>query len=1064
MPQRRLLVSDSSVVLQEAFVTALQTLKHVDPLAPVVVLVPHEALALHLQQTVLNAGQGFLGVSFFTCATFAREIAEWSFTQDGWQPLPLFAARRIVRQLLAEETSGSYFAPLVQQLGFARGFLTTLTDLKQAGVRAQDVQHFIGQAHLTGAYRQKIESLYALYDGYERFLHTHSLYDEGDLLERAAKILAVQHDSTTFFLYGFTDFTPRQRRVVEAAIQERDTLVFFPWREGFAYDYATPTLGWLTSLGFQQLLLTATETKTDNLAHLQTRFFESVSVWPTDAPPQPDQSVQILSVPGEYREAREIGRAIFDLVRERSLHFADIAVALPDPATYGPLLRETFAEWGIPCAAVPQRALLHTQAGQGVMLLCQVLAEDFSRARVFEFLSVARPPFTELLGEVAPHAKVARWETFSLQAGIARGAKEWRERLARLTTTVVQDITTDHDDSAGDEPQALRVFSLFMERFINDSELLPRQNSWQGWAEQTLRLFMTYTSPSPSWQQVCEMLQRLGQLTMIDESLSLHEWSQALAEVLLTAPEVNEQETQNGVFISDLATVSGIPFRAVIVPGLIEGRFPQTVRQDPFLLDAERQHLAEVLLCDLQQRYRQGEAERLLFTRTLHSATERLILTYPRLDYASGRSQVPSSYLLRVVEAMSGRYATLSDLEDWSETVPLTPLYNGPPQRALDASEFHLASIERARAREDTTSLGYLPLIVPFFPQALEALHERWEIPRLTPFDGMIEDEAVLLAVHRRLFPVGMTLSASALETYARCPFRYFLNTVLGVVPQEDPELLLTIQPRERGALLHEILHDFFLRVQQEQRVPLATQNPQELFQLLQTVAHAHFAAFAVTRVTGLPVVWEVEQERLLEQLTLLLTWEIDNGQDFLPAAFEVQFGTERVDTASTILPPDAVRLGLDDGSAIHLRGRIDRIDVSADARQARILDYKSGKLVRGRFAGGTALQLPLYLHAVRRLRPDLQWVGADYVYVNRAEQTHQPIFTEETWTEAETDLRVVVTALVGGMRTGCFPQMPDTCQPCMFPLVCSAMVATRAARKQHDPRLDALRSLRNIP
>ena len=164
------------------------------------------------------------------------------------------------------------------------------------------------------------------------------------------------------------------------------------------------------------------------------------------------------------------------------------------------------------------------------------------------------------------------------------------------------------------------------------------------------------------------------------------------------------------------------------------------------------------------------------------------------------------------------------------------------------------------------------------------------------------------------------------------------------------------------------------------------------------------------------------------------------------------------------MLPSGVVRLRLDDESVIHLRGRIDRIDVSADAQRARILDYKSGKPVRGRFASGTALQLPLYLHAARSLRSDLQWIGADYVYINRAEQPYQPFFTEDSWAEAETALRTIVTALVGSLRAGCFPQTPHTCQPCAFPLICSAMVETRAARKQQDPRLDALRSLRNIP
>jgi ATP-dependent helicase/DNAse subunit B len=211
-------------------------------------------------------------------------------------------------------------------------------------------------------------------------------------------------------------------------------------------------------------------------------------------------------------------------------------------------------------------------------------------------------------------------------------------------------------------------------------------------------------------------------------------------------------------------------------------------------------------------------------------------------------------------------------------------------------------------------------------------------------------------------------------------------------------------------------------------------------------------------------VVWEVEQERLLEQLSLLLSWEIEHGHNFLPAAFEVQFGIEPPDAASTILPAGVVQFGLDNGGTIHLRGRIDRIDISSDGRRARILDYKSGKPVRGRFMGGSALQLPLYLYAARHLRSDLQWVAADYVYINRAAHPRQAIFTDETWAETESDLRTLVTTLVNGMRAGCFPQTPSTCQPCAFPLVCSTTAATRAARKHRDPRLDTLLSLRNIP
>jgi hypothetical protein len=55
------------------------------------------------------------------------------------------------------------------------------------------------------------------------------------------------------------------------------------------------------------------------------------------------------------------------------------------------------------------------------------------------------------------------------------------------------------------------------------------------------------------------------------------------------------------------------PWLAFIVPGLVEENFPKAIRQDPLLLDTERQYLAEVLGCDLSQRRRLSEAERLLF-------------------------------------------------------------------------------------------------------------------------------------------------------------------------------------------------------------------------------------------------------------------------------------------------------------------------------------------------------------------------------------------------------------------------------------------------------------------
>src|SRR5713101_5037248 len=888
MPQQRLFVSDSFAVLQDAFVTAVQALKTADPLAPLTVLAPGNLLALRLRRAVAWAGQGHVGLQVFTLIDFAREVAENTRTQEGQQPLLPLAAQLIVKKLLSEVEPNNYFAPLATQPRFPQALLATITDLKQAGVQPQQLRTFVAHTRQGEISRHKLDSLATLYDRYTRFLTEHGFYDSDDLLERAAVLLETHSSTFPLFLYGFYDFTPLQRRLIAAALKERDVLAFFPWRAGVAYEYATPALTSLTGLGLQYTPLAVTEKQENSLTRVQSYLFEDRPSRLSPSAPRPDSSVTLISAPGESREAREIARVILELVRAHGLRFHEIGVLLRAPAAYGPLLSEVLTGLGIPCFLSGGLPLIRTQAGQSLHLLCQVLAENYARSRVVEFLGAAAPPFTNLLSELAEYARPARWEAFSIEAGIVRGAGEWRERLSRLEASHRAD---GGEDANAEDQQVLRACITFMHEFLTTSESVPRVNTWRGWAEQILRLFRAYVSPTAHTAQVEEELRRLGQLDLLSEQISIGEWCKVVAAALSAATVEAGAFGTDGVFIGDLLNTAGVQFRAVIVPGLVEGGFPRTLRQDPLLLDAERQHLGETLACELPQRGRLSEAERVLFTLTTWSASERLVLTYPRLNQVSGHSQVPSFYLLRVIEALSGQPASFTDLEDWCVRAPLAPLYAGPPSKAMDTLEFHLASVDQALAEGDPAPLGYLPVVAPFFSRALHAAHQRWDAPRLTAFDGVIEDESVRAVLHRHLFPAGMVLSTSALETYARCPFRYFLSAVLGLTPQEDPERVLTLQPRDRGALLHDILYDFFTRLRAAGRLPLATQDQTELARLLAQVAEEHFQAFARTKATGFPLLWEVEQERMQERLGMLLKREGEAGSDFFPAAFEARFG-----------------------------------------------------------------------------------------------------------------------------------------------------------------------------
>ena len=231
-------------------------------------------------------------------------------------------------------------------------------------------------------------------------------------------------------------------------------------------------------------------------------------------------------------------------------------------------------------------------------------------------------------------------------------------------------------------------------------------------------------------------------------------------------------------------------------------------------------------------------------------------------------------------------------------------------------------------------------------------------------------------------------------------------------------------------------------------------------------MADIHCATFARTKVTGLPLLWELEQERIRAQLLFLLQWEYERDDTFVPIGFEIPFGREESSLEAPFFPAQLMSLVGNEADPVFLHGRIDRIDITSDGQQARILDYKSGKPIRGRFAGGTALQLPLYLFAARLLRPDLQWVGAEYVTLRPAavRKENTSTFSPDTWSEELEVLQTLVGAITHGIRTGCFPNTPDSCRPCPFPLICGSQAEMHAARKQDDARLAFLQKVKSTP
>jgi RecB family exonuclease len=186
-----------------------------------------------------------------------------------------------------------------------------------------------------------------------------------------------------------------------------------------------------------------------------------------------------------------------------------------------------------------------------------------------------------------------------------------------------------------------------------------------------------------------------------------------------------------------------------------------------------------------------------------------------------------------------------------------------------------------------------------------------------------------------------VTYAVSRVERYLQCPFKYFAAHVLRL--EEEQEEVSGLTQRERGALLHEVLEQFFREWAARGRTSITESDIEEARALFAEVAERHLAGLS-------------DAERALERTQLL-------GSAVAPGLGERIIWLEIEHEAGVIerlleheLAGEFELAGPDGPVTVRLRGKADRIDLLEDGT-LRIVDYKLGRAPKS----ATALQLPIY-------------------------------------------------------------------------------------------------------
>src|SRR5262249_25577389 len=151
--------------------------------------------------------------------------------------------------------------------------------------------------------------------------------------------------------------------------------------------------------------------------------------------------------------------------------------------------------------------------------------------------------------------------------------------------------------------------------------------------------------------------------------------------------------------------------------------------------------------------------------------------SYPRIDVTQSRPRVPSLYALEILRAALGRLPELREFEKRAAEGAQSRLDWPAPHKhgqAIDDAEYDLVSL----ANKARGSMRYLVKENAAVGRSLRARWARWE-SRWSYADGLVaaQGAAPLAALEKH----GLTkrpYSASALQQFAACPYRFLLHAI----------------------------------------------------------------------------------------------------------------------------------------------------------------------------------------------------------------------------------------------------------------------------------------------
>lgn len=912
-------------------------------------------------------------INFVENSSFSRLSNEIS-RKYGGDRLPVLSkgAKAVMMKKAIEAVQDELllFKSNISHTSFINSVIKIYDEMKSCRVTSDDIIDAAGSVEKE-ILRQKLHDISIIMAAYDALI-SDKYYDSANELTRLYKRLTEHHyfEGRTVFIDGFSGFVAQEYKIIEVIIKQADAVyITFCSNSDINSDkfdlfsYVNMNIAILKQVARKAnviykkpvFLNKNRRAQNDELRMVEKYSYNKIKKSFDTAP----ESVKLYSAKNISDECDHASAEISKLLRQ-GVNASEIAVVCRDLDKYRRELEFSFNKYNIPYFNDERQNISSQPLIMLVSFLLRVAVYSFRSEDIFSLLKTGLTALDE--------DSVSSLENYVYMWSIS-GSK-WKSEFTQSTRGFVENMSDNDKKQLADINKSREYIVSKLNNFCSGVRGRSCIDICKAIyftlidfsADEKLKALAVNLDESGKsslakeqgriWDLLMQILDKLA-LVGGDEKINVKDFSKLFALMISNEDLGTIPGGLDNVQIGSADRMRCDNPMAVFIVGANEGEFPQSVSSAGLLSESDR----IALINNDFKLYSYGETlnaqEKYFAYMAMCSCTQRLYVSY-----RGGANDGAESSIVTELRTIFPKL----DTEYYKDEITFEKLESVDNAFEILASDF-------SRNSEITESL-----------KAYFAGREDYA-SRLSAVKALTDNKDIIIKdtkLATELFNENMYLSASKIEEYFKCAFRYFCKFGINAKPRTKAEM----DPMQTGTVIHYVLERLITEngskgLSDLSSVEIAACVNKYLEEFLNTKMgnSSEFTPRFKYQFMRLSKMLQSVAERLKEEF---------EQSDFEAKAFELKIG--KGDEGE---PVKSKVISLPDGGSITIKGSIDRVDVYSEngTQYVRVVDYKSGnkKFQLSDILYGLNLQMFIYLFTLCQSDYKLSGINAGVLYMHSA-------------------------------------------------------------------------------